>query len=275
MKKKEARFLLVNLIAFVFIIGFNLFTPLKAQVIQEFEIGFFGGGAYYIGDINPRKHFNDIKPALGFVARFEAGTRWAFRFNYTNSEITASDLKVKYREERMLAFKTTINDFSLLAEFNFLPYFIGSKRNYFTPYIFGGFSVFLYEPRTLDGEKLRPIQTEGSDYNKMSMSIPFGFGFKYSLAKRIGIALEWRMHKTFTDYIDDVSDVYPGPIGGRITSNRPDLSDPSGNYQPGMQRGNKKDNDWFSYAGVMITYKIRIVKKQNCNNFNQQTGGSF
>ena len=135
--KKEARFLLI-LVIILFGIGSK--TPLKAQ---DIEVGIFGGGAYYIGDINPQKHFNDIRPALGFVGRYDLGTRWAFRFSYTNSEVRSDDSKVKYREERMLSFKTKINDFSIITEFNFLPYFIGSKRDYFTPYIFGGVSVFL------------------------------------------------------------------------------------------------------------------------------------
>ena len=267
--KKKTQFLLI---IFVLLFGVGSQTKLKAQ---DIEIGVFGGGAYYIGDINPRKYFNDIKPALGFVGRYDAGTRWAFRFGYTNLEITSSDLNVKYREERMLSFKTKINDYSLVTEFNFFPYFIGSKRDYCTPYIFAGISVLQYEPQTLDGEKLRPIQTENAEYSKTAISIPFGIGVKYSLAKRIGIALEWRMHKTFTDYLDDVSDVYPGNPGHEVASSRPELSDPSGNFQAGMQRGNKNDNDWFGYAGIMITYKFRILKNQDCNNFNQRIGGGF
>lgn len=253
-----------------FLIGFQTVfqSDLKAQ--YYLEIGGFGGGAYYIGDINPRKQFSQIQPAFGVVAKYDYGSRWAFRFSYTNCDVTASDEIVKFREERMLSFKTKINDFSIMAEFNFFEYFIGSRRDYVSPYIFGGFSVFHFQPFTLDGEQLRPIETEGVHYSTLGFSVPFGVGVKYSLGKRIGIALEWRMHKTFSDYIDDVGNTYPGIVGNAIESNRPELTDPSGLYTAGMQRGDKKTKDWFSCATLIVTYKFRFPKSQRCN-FNNRS----
>ena len=34
---------------------------------KAFEMGFMGGGSYYIGDINPNKHFIYSKPAFGVI----------------------------------------------------------------------------------------------------------------------------------------------------------------------------------------------------------------
>ena len=45
--------------------------------------------------------------------------------------------------------------------------------------------------------------------NGKSFSIPFGIGLKYSMSERLGVTLEWTMHKTFTDYIDDIHGLYP------------------------------------------------------------------
>lgn len=244
---------------------------------QDLEVGLFGGAGYYLGDINPGKQFSEAQPAFGLIARYNANTRWAFRFSATTAEVTAQDAVVKFNEIRDLAFKSRINDFAIMAEFNFFNYFTGSKRDYVTPYIFGGISIFSFAPQALDGTDLQSIGTEGqytqdpitgervgpAPYNKMSFSIPFGVGVKYSLGKRIGLAFEWRMQKTFTDYIDDVSTKYVA-----VAPAVQPYADPSGNFDADMQRGDNETNDWFSFAGITLTYKFNLIGKQKCDNFN-------
>ncbi len=239
----------------------------KAQ--STLELGAFGGASYYLGDINPGLHFKQLQPAYGFLARYSQGTRFAFRFNFTLTEIIGDDYVVKFNEGRGLNFKTELYDASFIAEFNFFDYFTGSKQDYVTPYIFGGFSVFHFTPRDLAGNLLRPLGTEGQymvdmdgnrigpePYSQIGVSIPFGLGFKYSLTKRIGVAVEWRMHKTFTDYLDDISTVYPGS---------PDLSLlPGGDTTYGVQRGDRSNDDWYSFTGVSLTYKFNLIKRERC-----------
>jgi hypothetical protein len=95
--------------------------------------------------------------------------------------------------------------------------------------------------------------------------MPFGLGVKLSLGKRFCLAAFWEMHKTFSDYIDDVSTTYylQGPL-----INPEDkaavLSDPSLNHQPGMQRGNSRNNDWYSFSGISLTYKFSIRAGKRC-----------
>lgn len=244
---------------------------------QDLEVGLFGGAAYYLGDINPGKQFNEANPAFGAIARYNANTRWTFRFSATTAEITAADANVKFNEARGLAFKSRINDFGLIAEFNFFDYFTGSKRDYFSPYIFGGISLLQFSPQALDGTDLQSLGTEGQftndpvtgerigpePYNKFSFAIPFGVGVKYSLGKRVGIAFEWRMHKAFTDYIDDISTDY-----AEVAATVSPYADPTGSFEAGMQRGDKETNDWYSFAGITLTYKFSLLGKQRCDDFN-------
>jgi hypothetical protein len=73
------------------------------------------------------------------------------------------------------------------------------------------------------------------------------------------------MHKTFTDYIDDVSTTYY-LVGSAI---KPDdqagmLSDPTRNHFAGMQRGNSKSNDWYSFSGLTVTYKFDLKGRRKC-----------
>ncbi|MFW5705795.1 MAG: hypothetical protein ACOCX8_02215, partial [Bacteroidota bacterium] len=127
---------------------------------------------------------------------------------------------------------------------------------------------------------LHNINTEGLDkpYSLYGLSAVFGFGIKYSLGSRVGIGLEWGMRKTFTDYLDDISGEYKLDFNNLdiVIDNETDwedvlpivLSDPSPvKHQPGMQRGNPQNNDWYSFAGLTLIYRFSIGEKSTCPDF--------
>jgi hypothetical protein len=72
------------------------------------------------------------------------------------------------------------------------------------------------------------------------MSVPFGAGVKYSIAKGLGVSLEWRMNKTFADDIDNKIDI-------------------SGDFDFAY------DNDWIGALELSIVYSFNLPKKANCN----------
>jgi uncharacterized protein DUF6089 len=254
----------------VFVIGFSL-----NSISQTLEIGGFIGTSYYLGELNPGLPYNQTQLAYGALARYNLNERWAIKMSYYKGNVKGSDATGGWVEDRELNFKSVINDISLVAEFNFWEYFTGSKKNYFTPFLFGGVSFFTFEPTSYSGVALQPLGTEGqnedfagrSPYNQYSFAIPFGFGVKYSLSERLGITFEWGMRKTFTDYIDDVSTTYYLP-GQSIDPNEPGqiLSDPTMSHELYMQRGDSKTNDWYNYTGVTVTYKFDLRSKKGCNN---------
>ena len=260
-----------KLIAILMITGLG-FSSASAQ--RTLEIGGFGGGSYYIGDINPALHFYGTKPAYGALARLNLNPRIAMRLSWSRGKVTGDDTKTKVVSNRNLSFLTIINDISFTGEFNFWEYYTGSKRNYFTPYIMGGFSLFFYNPKSLSGADLRSLGTEGQNvgfdgrkpYKKWSLAFTFGFGFKYSLTEKLGLGFEWGMRKAFTDYIDDVSTTYY--IDGSTID--PDntaqiLSDPTMSHKPYVQRGNDKNFDWYNFTGISITYKCDLIGRKKCN----------
>lgn len=242
---------------------------------QTLEIGGFGGTSYYLGELNPVLPYNQARLAYGALARYNLNSRWAIKFSYYRGKVQGSDASGSPAIDRDLGFKSNINDFSLVTEFNFWEYFTGSKKSYFTPFIFGGISYFTFKPTSFGGVGLQPIGTEGqnvnfvgrSPYNQYSFAIPFGFGFKYSLNERIGLTFEWGMRKTFTDYIDDISTTYY-LSGQNIDPNNTSeiLSDPTMSHDPYMQRGDDQTNDWYNYTGITVTYKFDLRNKKECNN---------
>ena len=227
---------------------------------QRTELGVLGGGTYYMGDLNPKKPFELTQPAFGVVYRHNFNNRVAVKGNLIRGKVKGDDLITAYREERGINFSSEIYELAVMMEFNFFDYFTGSSLNYISPYIFGGVGAFMYNPKaTYNGAvyDLRPLQTEGVSYSRFAMAMPFGIGLKYSLGKVVGLTLEWGMRKTTTDYLDDVSTVYTAQVGSPY--------DPSGNFSTGMQRGNSKDNDWYSFAGVSVVFRVNFWGKANCD----------
>ncbi len=252
----------------------------KAQL----EVGAFGGGSFYMGDLNPNYPFLQTGFAYGFVARYNLSSRWTIKLNGLKGSLIGDDNKSNFLPERGLRFDSDIYEMSIVMEFNFLRYFTGSLKNFISPYIFGGPGFFYNKPMN-NGKDLRDFHTEGQgtsfddngtrqEYSYFHFSIPFGFGLKYSVSKKIALSVEWGMRKTYTDYIDDVSTTYylssstvkPGD------PNYPYLvvSDPGKNHEPYQQRGNSETNDWYSFAGFTITYNIDLTKRSKCSDFERR-----
>lgn len=264
-----------------------IFVQAKAQFDdpKTLEVGPHVGVSYYMGDINPILPFAQSQLQYGGLVRFNYDNRWTFRFDYSLATVTASDEVIKWRPERGLNFTSKINDFSLVAEFNFIEYYTGNPKKNVSPYIFGGISVFHYTAFTTVGDQLvnlsdyateGPVDPDAKWYVKMfgktspiGVSIPFGIGVKFSLSRHMAGTVEWRMQKTFTDYLDDVATVYPEAnqhaIYTAADGTTYDLTDPTGNYLFRQQRGNSAFNDWFGMARISLTWKFNLPDGRGCN----------
>lgn len=268
----------MNKIILILFLSFFSICNLFSQTI---EFGAFGGGSYYLGDLNPGKHFLLTKPAYGIIARYVINDRLALRINVLRGKVAGDDAISKFNESRQLKFESGITDIGAQFEFNFFNYFTGSTNNFVTPYFFAGISVVLFNPK-VDGIRLQPLGTEGQNlvsdsiinrkpYSLSSFTIPFGIGIKYSLSNKIGLGFEWGIRKSFTDYLDDVSTTYY-LIGSRINPDATEeyFSDPAMDHDPLMQRGNSKNNDWYVFTGFTITYKINLSKQTGCSDFQKR-----
>jgi len=256
-----------------------LFSFLTSQTFsQKSEVGIFLGGSYYLGDLNPYIHFLLTKPAGGIIYRYDFTPRITLKIDALYGNVAGDDAISKANLNRNLSFKSSIIELSPNVEINFLPYSIGNYKMPFTTYIFIGAALFRFDPQAKYGGSyyhLQPLGTEGqrtSVYNKkpyslISFSVPFGVGFKKNIGKYVSFGLEWGLRKTFTDYIDDVSTQYVDP-SVLASENRPIsaiLADRSSNTNGiGMQRGNSYTKDWYSFAGMNLTFKLNAKKKCKC-----------
>jgi len=249
------------------------------------EVGLFLGGSYYIGDLNQGNHFNNTKLAGGVIYRHNYNLRFTLQGNLFYGSIAADDSKSHNfgNQQRNLSFKSPIIEAGGQFEFNFMPYKIGDEKYPFSPYLFLGIGIFKFNPQAeLNGEwyDLQPLSTEGQGtianaskpYALIQASVPFGAGIKFNIGKVVGLSLEWGMRKTFTDYLDDVSKTYaPNNLllstKGTIAATLADRSliQNKNNVNSGRQRGFSGTNDWYSFSGIILSFKIAGAKEKCYN----------
>ncbi len=231
------------------------------------ELGGDIGFSYYFGDLNTNYNLSSPGLALGFKARQNLNERISLVGGLQFAQVKADDSKSNnyFQRTRNLDFKSNIWDISGMIEFNFSPYIHGSKDNYYTPYLFAGFSLMKFNPKTeLNGQSyaLRDFGTEGqffgNEYILFSGALVYGFGFKWDINKDWSINTQIGGRKLFSDYIDDVSQNYPefssleslrGPTAVALSNKSLEADFVSLN----MQRGNGKNNDvvYIISIGVM------------------------
>lgn len=242
--------------------------------MRGWEAGAWLGGSNYFGDLNTNWRLNRMALAGGAGARYNFNDRLALRMALHAGSISAydSDSKNIVEQRRNLHFRSLVADAGLQFEFNFMPYVHGHRDYFYTPYMFAGTGAFYFNPKAkLDDTwyELREQGTEGQlkgeEYGSIQAALMYGFGFKIDLSYRWSVNVELAGRRIFTDYLDDVSTVYPDMRDLRNT--RGDiaaaLSDPSAEPklgQTGRQRGNGKKNDAYAFLTVGALYYFGDIR---------------
>jgi len=233
---------------------------------KGYEIGAWGGASMYYGDLNQSLNIKDPGFALGIQARRNFNTRASIKASLGFSMIYGSDQGASnnFIRNRNLSFRTSIIDLTTTAEINFFDLVYGSRNNKHTPYLLAGFSIFRFNPQAeLDGTwyNLQSLGTEGqpvgSEYSKFSGGWVLGGGYKWAISPTTSINIELTTRFLFTDYLDDVSTVYPdkeilenarGPEAVALS----DRSLVDGLGAAGRQRGDTRSSDSYNFFSISI-----------------------
>ncbi|HTF03543.1 MAG TPA: DUF6089 family protein [Bacteroidia bacterium] len=297
-------------ILLLFVLILPLFVSAQRNKRYKWEACFGIGAANFLGDLGGANQigtngFRDLefsltKPAVSIGARYRKGRYWGYKAAFSWGTVSGFDYLTteKYRHNRNIHFKSNIFEFAAVTEFYFTKERPGHIYKYkklkgwrhidVQTYLFAGIGGFWYNPKgSYHGTwlALQPLGTEGQGvkpgtkkYNRLSVCVPIGLGFKYALDRRWSIGLEMGLRKTFTDYIDDVSTVYydpaeialnngnlgaaasffANPSQGEITAAENDGVDPTG---IGQQRGDATDNDSYMFVHVTVNYKLGKFRK--------------
>jgi opacity protein-like surface antigen len=245
---------------------FLLFISSHLQA-QTWEVGGAIGGAGYQGDLNLNNPIKLTGLEGGLFVKRNFNGYLAAKLSYTMGRISADDSKSNSQQfrDRNLSFSDKLNEISLIGEFNFMKYIPDAGPNKYTPYIYTGIGLTSYNPRTNyqgSSYSLRELRTEGQPepYGKRTMVVPYGAGIKYNFNSKWTVAGDVGYRFTFTDYLDDVSTVYPVDPSKLPSNVARALSDRSGEVgkplinSPGSQRGDFKKRDTYFFIGFTISY---------------------
>jgi hypothetical protein len=201
---------------------------------HEFNLG-VGSGSYY-GDLNSnsarnfvnvnwkRMHFSgSLGYKYNFKKRFSVGVQATLTHlsgadkDNNNTNPTSKDF---FRYRRNLSFYTDV--FELSGNFFYEPFRTKQVRSlsFLSPYAGIGLGFMAFNPKTTYNGKeieLHRVGTEGQllpeyqkyKYRLTQVVVPLTLGAKLYLTKsRISLGAEFQYRYMFTDYLDDVSNLY-------------------------------------------------------------------
>ena len=236
------------------------------------EVGIIVGGSNYHGDLSHGFNFKNTQPGFGVFYKYNLSSYFCWRNQLQFMGVAGSDKGVKGYNNRNLSFQTDIWDISSTFEFNFQPFGTNVNDLNWTPYFYTGLNLFLFDPTRLENKdiRLRGLRTENQKkpYSRLQPAIPIGFGLKKMLTPQknrgvwiVGIEGCWR--KTFTDYLDDVSGVFPDYKAlvdsrglGTAEYSHPEVLLGNAPVPAGTMRGDKHLKDWYYFIGFSVSYRF-------------------
>jgi hypothetical protein len=244
---------------------------------QRWEIGGLLGGTNYIGDLAKDPNLSQTGVGINLWGRYNLNRHFAYRFGVGFGKIQGDDAQYKSNQLRGLSFRSNVWELTNIMEFNFEPFGLTHPKNKrSTFYVFSGINLFAFNPQAQYNGKwvdLQPLGTEGQyldggkgGYSKISVAIPMGGGIKYKLTPNWIFGFEIGYRKTYTDYLDDVSGLYPdlSELYKKNGAAAVALSDPStissssgeGRSAKNDMRGDSHLKDWYIFSGITITYRF-------------------
>jgi len=260
-------------------------APLAAQgddYLRNTHVVLSGGAMNYIGDLNNQSALTIPDAAYGAGLHTQYGNRWAVRYGANYGHVHSDD----YIARRNLSFRSRIIEAYAIGEFNFWNYGVGATDKTWVFYLYGGIGGFWFDPMAAytDAEgntlwaRLQPLHTEGQGsveypdrkpYRRLQVMLPFGVGIKARLNKTFYLSIEYGFHKTWTDYLDDVSTTYVGADVLQEVASDPELAarlaDRSGEVvadyvnAPGIKRGDDSLDDWYACLNISLGINLETL----------------
>ncbi|MCF2516115.1 outer membrane beta-barrel protein [Dyadobacter sp. CY351] len=219
------------------------------------------GVAYYMGDLSDgvnMKHLG-LGPSISVGGLYRLTEHVSARGELRFYKVSA-DQKYSKNAQNNLSFKTFNPDINLGIQAELFSFNSQPRVN---PYLFGGLGFTLLNPKAkIDGEwvNLAPLTTEGVKYKRLPLVFTAGIGVSIKTTERLSLGLELCNNFVNSDYLDDVSTVYPNPdqlpsdLARRLSDRSPEIGlDPR---QPGWNRGSAKNKDSYLFLQVRGTYSI-------------------
>lgn len=247
-----------------------LATLVGIQVFAQYkEVGAFVGIGNYMGDLSGQKLSNEhYHGVIGVFGRYNANKRFSVKASLLKGMISGSDESSRETavRERNLSFRSHLTELALTGEMNLSEYNIRAGKGS-VPYIFMGLAVTRFNPQAeMRGTwyDLQPLHTEGKKYNRNTLAVPFGLGMRFNISYKLNFGFEFGARFTSTDYLDDVSTVYPdvfsmrskNPVSAALSYRSPEVTGSFGENPMGKPRGDAMNNDLYLFAGLNVSVNL-------------------
>lgn len=255
----------------------NVFQKIETPVKSRFEFGLFSGGAIFLGTISNSNYLNnDINIYNAFNINYKIYSKLSFNINIASFTLSNSDYHSDNNEQisRGLNFSTSMLSISPSIDIDFIDNRLYTKARKLRPSIGVGVDFILFNPTSSykgTTYNLQPLGTGGQlldSANKAYSLFTQGYfvdaKLKFQFSKRNSIGIHCSIHKSFSDYLDDVGpDPYPNPTKlYNSTKLNPEaavyFSNPtSRSINSGQLRNNPTSpSDMYLIFGVFYTYKF-------------------
>ena len=232
-----------------------------------------GGLSYYQGDVRKTNDLTHIEPQVGFGFSYRLTERVSVRSEVRFYRISGSQ-PTNVANTNNLSFRSDNPDGYLAAQVDLRRFNDRPRTNY---YLFGGVGVTYLSPKALyknEWVSLPPLQTEKVAYARTTLVLLAGVGVSHQVAERWSLGVELSNNFSTSDYMDDVSTVYPNPAGMTeralaLSDRRPEIG--LGANQPGFIRGNPKAKDSYIFLSLKAEYLLanraqaRAKRKLRCS----------
>ena len=254
--------------------------------------GNIGKGTNYLKDLNyetitlSKGAYFSIYPVKWGGLRLQAAM---LKLEGDDALVNTWGLDELWRKQRNLDFRTNVFEANLGVEIYPTMFFSNDPENEprLRPYGVVSVGMFHFNPqgslKDANGNKnwyyLQPLRTEGQGmaeypesqpYSLTKFNLLYGGGLKYFISERVNIGLEVLYRKTFTDYIDDVSQRYidyrnfakylpatQASIATQISDKANGIIYPGmTRYPAGTQRGDLKNNDAYFTTVARIGFRL-------------------
>ena len=152
----------------------------------------------------------DVRPTFSLGAAYKFHDHFFVRAEITNYWIGATEGNKRASEDGRSSnytFRANNFDFSLLAQFNILPYtYLLDQGNRFVPYVFAGIGFTTNTPQVLSSGQWVNLNSLTDKINTPAVGVlPFGLGVSYRISGNLEVGVELAARYTLSQGIDGLT----------------------------------------------------------------------
>lgn len=256
----------------------NQFQKIEAPLKSRLEFGLYSGLAIFNGTISQSSLIsNDKNLYNGFNINYTIFSNLSASMTISSFKLSNSDANSNNNEQqaRGMSFVTSMFGVSTSFNYDFVDNRLYTKARKIRPSIGVGFDVNSFSPTGIYNGveyKLQPLGTGGQlidstkkAYSNIDLGYFFNFKIKYQINRFNSIGLHMSIHKSLSDYLDDVGpDLYPSTdkiVNSKIENKDAAIyfSNPTSRNFVGQYR-NSPNNAKDGYINFGIFYSRRLFK---------------